>query len=736
MKKGVSFLLALLMMLGLTACGKKAPETEEIDTGPMYRTEQIQYQAQMNYIESGCVAGDAIYLFGNIPRDGTKAEGSVGRTLLRVSLNGGAAEKLPSYEAVSIPEQVKNSTTDSRLHAVPDGSLMTYEKLENVHFLRRLDREGKELSRFARTKTELQDLLEAGDQEITDMLMDGDGDIFVKADRKIGVLSPSGELRFTLPTEEYKYTGCHLVLLGDGGISVKENIRDGEQEYTRLRTVDKDAQGWGTACILSDGAAIADGDSNTLFYYTAGEELYAWRKGAGAGEPVLSWLNAGYDGSTLKFFTVLPDGRLVVMPRGQDLFDSDMYLLTPAEDAPERTVITYATLGLTAVERESIMRFNKTNQEYQIRVKDYSDYSAGDTYDAAFTRLATEIGAGKIPDILAAYRMPLARWAAGGLLEDLWPWIDQDPELDRGDLMERVLQAASINGRLYEIGPDFCIDSAAGRKDVVGDRMTWTPEDMWSALERMPEGCVPLKGDKTELLSALMEMDWDRFIDWDKGRCSFDSNGFRSILEFCASMPDSGKDAELGWAVDGRLMLDTAFDVDFMDIQLHQFRCNGEISYVGYPNPWGEVGSSFFMLTSCAMTSACKNKEGAWTYMRTVLLPQGQRENDLYSFGFPINRSDFERLAKKAMKDDGVSRGTSIYVDGQFVMVDFHPVTQAEYGQLMELYNAIETFKRTDAALSDIITDTAGAYFAGDKTLDETAALIQNRAQLYVNEQK
>lgn len=122
--------------------------------------------------------------------------------------------------------------------------------------------------------------------------------------------------------------------------------------------------------------------------------------------------------------------------------------------------------------------------------------------------------------------------------------------------------------------------------------------------------------------------------------------------------------------------------------------------------------------------------------MRTVLLPQGQRENDLYSFGFPINRSDFERLAKKAMKDDGVSRGTSIYVDGQFVMVDFHPVTQAEYGQLMELYNAIETFKRTDAALSDIITEAAGAYFAGDKTLEETAALIQNRAQLYVNEQK
>ena len=36
----------------------------------------------------------------------------------------------------------------------------------------------------------------------------------------------------------------------------------------------------------------------------------------------------------------------------------------------------------------------------------------------------------------------------------------------------------------------------------------------------------------------------------------------------------------------------------------------------------------------------------------------------------------------------------------------------------------------------DIILEEATGYFAGDKEAEETAARIQNRVQLYLNEQK
>ena len=43
---------------------------------------------------------------------------------------------------------------------------------------------------------------------------------------------------------------------------------------------------------------------------------------------------------------------------------------------------------------------------------------------------------------------------------------------------------------------------------------------------------------------------------------------------------------------------------------------------------------------------------------------------------------------------------------------------------------------RREPDLAPIVTEPAGAYFAGDKSLAETARLIQNRASLYVNESR
>jgi hypothetical protein len=36
----------------------------------------------------------------------------------------------------------------------------------------------------------------------------------------------------------------------------------------------------------------------------------------------------------------------------------------------------------------------------------------------------------------------------------------------------------------------------------------------------------------------------------------------------------------------------------------------------------------------------------------------------------------------------------------------------------------------------DLVTEAAGPYFAGDRTLDDTLRLLANRVSLYLNEQK
>ncbi len=54
----------------------------------------------------------------------------------------------------------------------------------------------------------------------------------------------------------------------------------------------------------------------------------------------------------------------------------------------------------------------------------------------------------------------------------------------------------------------------------------------------------------------------------------------------------------------------------------------------------------------------------------------------------------------------------------------------------MALYNAVDSVYYFDEAIYDIVADMAGAYFAGDRSLDDTAAQIQSRVTLYVNENR
>lgn len=416
----------------------------------------------------------------------------------------------------------------------------------------------------------------------------------------------------------------------------------------------------------------------------------------------------------------------------------------------DRKVLTLASLQMVGTFRDAVIKFNRTNPDYRISVTDYSQYGGR---EAAMTRLATEIGAGKMPDILDLYGIPVSRWAANGLLEDLWPYIDRDPDISRDGLMERVFQAAEIDGKLYQIGQYFWMSTLTGSKSVVGDRMTWTTEDMRRALKAMPEDCVPTSDSRNSMLQRLMSLDWSRFVDWDNSTCSFESEEFKLLLEFCADFPENT--ARLGeqGIYEGRQMLLSTMISGFEFPQRAKFLLGGDISYVGCPNEWGEVGSSFSFVSSMAMSSACKDKEGAWTFLRTLLLPHNEVEIQAGTYNyFPVNKMDFQKAAELAMTPAYETNRDGMYsldeneerietwksaesFDGIAEDCWYYATTQEEYDQLMALYNAIDTYSRWDPDLESIIIETAGAYFAGDKSLDETAALIQNRASLYVNEQ-
>ena len=772
MKKIVSLLLAAALLLGLTACGKEEEEAKEPDRygGIRYIPAFQPLNTGADEFQGGCILGDYVYLAGSAVTNEDYHDREA--RLLRVPLEGGDIEALPGCEP---PSEDRNVMISAECLAIAAGEEETLWLLESVrrwvydfpenfdpfdmssgtrgtyyissdgrYILHQLDGDGNELSRQEWPAKELEDRL--GLDYIDEVFISAAGDITIwdrwKADQLI-TIDKTGALLGRAAQTDTDLEWTDVVRLGDGRLAVC-GMCQGSVEYGAmgLQALSRKGDAWEESWTLPDWSSIYAGNADALFYYNEGNDLMAWQDPVPAetGEvsentPLLNWVNTGLDDGGHRVVTeFLSDGRLVIV-QGGGIWSEDepaeLVVLTPTDDPPEKTVLTLGTVQLLGRMKKAVRDFNRTNPDYQSEVREYMDYSGGYDWDAAMTRMAAEVGAGKIPDILDTYGMPLSGWASAGILEDLWPWIDLDRDIDREDLMLRVLEADSIGGRLYEISDGFSFGTVAGTEDAVGDRIAWTAEDMWAALENMPEGCVAISYGREWILREMLMTFWDRLVDWDKGKCHFDGEEFRQILEFCGQLSEEGPpySEQNEMLRDRALMLQCSYPGSFWSLQQIRWDFGESVSFVGLPNPWGAAGSSFRLSESVAMSSAGKHKEGAWAFLRTMLLPHDQPG---FNRNFPINKESFEKMAWEDRSD----KVRYAYTDSSGRTHFYGKTSQAQYDQVMALYESVDSVGRWDDSLGEIIMEIAGAYFAGDKTLDETAELIQNRANLYISEQK
>ena len=179
----------------------------------------------------------------------------------------------------------------------------------------------------------------------------------------------------------------------------------------------------------------------------------------------------------------------------------------------------------------------------------------------------------------------------------------------------------------------------------------------------------------------------------------------------------------------------------------------GYAAYIGFPAD-GASGSCFRVDDCLAITEACGDKEGAWQFIRQLLLPGGSLAGtdglSVFYDAFPVNRADFEQLLEPlyfiddageyVLDQDGerIEKAVSSFGLGEPVgmLVFLRSPTREQMERFYALYDSIDHIMEEDDVLLDIIVEQAQPYFAGDKGLEETAELIQRRAELYVNENR
>ena len=418
------------------------------------------------------------------------------------------------------------------------------------------------------------------------------------------------------------------------------------------------------------------------------------------------------------------------------------------QQTPDIPTLLYANLSKNSNIRSLVNKFNTAHAgEVRIEVRNYFEEDGWSGRE----RLLAEMAAGHGPDILDLRDLPYRALVQQEYLEDLWPYIENDPDLGRDGVLEAPLKAAEVDGGLYAAFGSVTIDTLVGTASQVGDRTSWTFQELQDAFAAMPEGATIFEFDtsREEVASRLMLLSMEDYVDWETGTCSFDSPGFRSMLEFIGQFPTSKEvDEETAAFADLQALLTEAQERSMKGLQMLDNRATvtlrwlptrnaehgGQCAFVGYPVEDGSVGSAFEFAGSClAMSSACGNKEAAWEFMRTVYTEPKDGTPDNNS-AIPIWKVLYDKQKDTLMRTE---QEIVPFLLTQQQIVTVPPLAEEEVRRFEDFINSIDKIELiVERDLLNLVLEVCAPYFSGDKPLDETVALVQNRVGLYLSEQK
>ena len=563
----------------------------------------------------------------------------------------------------------------------------------------------------------------------------------------------TAELNGMYESERYGYGDVQSVKFSGEKIYLQVN-------QTQLLILDGGGQLTGSGVLPGEGLSLVLSEDGTL--YAAGEEaegLTLYRLDGETGEftqaftcPAGSLFDGG-DGSYLLLLTdqgiysldaqgtaspkiiwtecyLNPGSIYKVKAEGGKflcLGSDSCYLLTPAEPAElqPKTELLIACMDPNGMDMLAA-RFNAHSDEYYVRVVDYS----GGIYASAEEvqlRLNTELISGRTPDMFCFFSGWISPniYAGKGLLVDMRPLIEADKDLSPEDIV--LYKALDYNGGIYVMGESFYLDTLAARESDFGQRYGWTLEEYRQIDAGLREDQMCIYNLTRELFIYNVIGRYVRYaLDWTSGDCSFDSPEFIELLRTALELretPEDINDMVFGpgepRVAAGEQTTVAVFAMYVSSLAESEQRAGCPLSFIGWPTPDGSCGSDASLNTQLAICSLSQHQEGCWEFIKYMLMNANTDRGIMPGYPLLMYRPALEESIAKAMADEEAKV----------------KMTRADADKLLDFLDAIENLNEYDSAIMDIIKSECQAMFAGDKTPEETAKLIQSRASLYVAEQ-
>jgi multiple sugar transport system substrate-binding protein len=361
----------------------------------------------------------------------------------------------------------------------------------------------------------------------------------------------------------------------------------------------------------------------------------------------------------------------------------------------------------------------------------------------------TALMSGKASDIIVMSNLPYKKYADKKLLENVSVLMSQDSSFHMDDYYANIFDAMKVNGNLYEVPVKVALNMWLGNEAVLSsagiDGSKWTWEDFVSVSRKLttdknsdgspdvyPLGYI----EPADLMTYMLNSSFAKFVDTGAKKAKFDSPEFIGLLKLAKSMYDDKLIAPQGSDLSVTMFQNKAKVNMYMDmVTMPQFFYDGKGAYYNVPSENGSVGTSFTSDMQLAINSKSAHKQAAWQFVKFLLSNDMQSAAEL--MGFAVNKQ-----AAKANEDELRQLGQSSGVGGgkaiKFMIngkeMTPKPATDQDIERIEQALAGIKTYAESDPKIAQIVADETAPFFQGQKSAEETAKVIQNKAGTYLQE--
>lgn len=607
------------------------------------------------------------------------------------------------------------------------------EDLEPIHYYRvRTDSEG-----HVEDVLDLLPALREGNfLSQTDIMLpqgycDSAGRCYVSDARgRVGVIDPEGNMLAVLEAQEgpLSYIGkmpegnplyaCgsfkdkRLVILTYDGQGQKELYRG---EYENLRQ-----------CLIRPNGDLI---------YMMGDKLLRWNVVKGTRESLYSGQNLdfGFNYTDCEGILEGADGKVyTVVSQAEGTF---LYGFTDQE--METAVIRLEQFWTDDYIKNCVSAYNRTHPGVTIELKEPERDA-----QLQLTRTVASLSQGEGPQLLLVNRSQLQALQKAGALAELSQVLPAD---EQKQFFPGVLENGRIGdgmyGITYEAGLSTLVVSDQvwqGKKWTLGDVLQLVKERE-QAGQAVEQFATSSGGSRTLYELVLINMGNSGLLDMQAGKCCFDSEEFRQVLELCKRWEQEARPGQqtqtemvregkaLAYRLEGNLFTFS-----------REYAALGEgFHVVGYPTQKETGNLPYTFFHGVAVSATADHREVIDDFLRFLVSYQTQR---MYA-GAPVRTDVLKDSVKEQVELYGRDYLEPVFLrsdQGGTLMTSLQgkPDGTSYLPEYLEAMNNTVPYEEELDVVRDIVREETDAYFAGDKGLEETVRVIQSRVQLYLDESR